>query len=124
MKTIQKSEVQEPIRNPGNTDQSIDRAPAAVSKPEGKNTQTVPGSASAPESRKDAGIEEEFASLKQRVTNADSLEKTELIELAKDMTAFRNRVLTKNLGHIYTDRLLELSGMFDTIEDIIKSGNQ
>ena len=124
VKTIQKSEVQKPIRNPGNTDQSIDRAPAAVSKPEGKDTQTVPGSASAPEFRKDAGIEGEFDSLKQRVTNADSLEKTELIELAKDMTAFRNRVLAKNLGHIYTDRLLELSGMFDTIEDIIKSGNQ
>jgi len=132
VKTIQKSEVQEPIRtkestpnrNPGNTDQSIDRAPAAIPKQEGKDTQTVPGSASAPEFRKDAGIEGEFASLKQRVKIATDLETTVLYRLASDMTAFRNKVLTKNLGHIYSDQLLELNGMLDTIENIITSRNQ
>jgi hypothetical protein len=80
---------------------------------------SLPPPAAAP--TKDAEIEKEFDSLKHRVTNADPLEKPELITLAKDMTAFRNRVLKKNLGHVYTDRLLELSGMFDRIEKLIKS---
>ena len=75
----------------------------------------------APDAATDHGIQEEFKSLKQRVMVADPLEKADLIKLAKDMTAFRTKLLNKNLGHIYTDRLLELDEMFDRVEKIMES---
>lgn len=98
------------------------KAPTPAEHPQESNTrQSLSELPPPPDTPKDKGIEEEFDSLKQRVTHADPLEKTELIDLAKDMTAFRNKVLKKNLGHIYTDRLLELNGMFDRVEKLIES---
>jgi hypothetical protein len=132
VKTIQESEVQQPIqtdestpnRNPANPGRRIDPAPTADRRPEVEKNKTFPGSAPAPEIQKEAGIEDEFAGLKQRVAVAEDLETTALYRLTSDMTHFRNHVLSKNLGHIYSDKLLELTGMFDTMEDIIKSRNQ
>jgi|GEM_PF-3358314 hypothetical protein len=100
------------------------KSPSAGESKKANIRQNPSGPASIGDTVKNDGIRKTFAGLKQRVTDAPLLEKTELVELAKDMTAFRNRVLAKNLGHIYTDQLLELSGMFDTLEEIITSKNQ
>jgi len=129
VKGIRESEFSEPIRNTAASPPSFLRengqATAKVFSTsdhpeESKTRQNLSPIPPAAGTVKDEEIEKEFDSLKKRVTNADPLEKTELITLAKDMAAFRKQVLDKNLGHIYTDRLLELSEMFDRIEKLIK----
>lgn len=97
------------------------KASSTSDHPQEANTrQNLSPTPSAAGTVKDEEIEKDFDSLQKRVTNADTLEKTELITLAKDMAAFRKQVLDKNLGHIYTDRLFKLSEMFDRIEKLVK----
>ena len=54
----------------------------------------------------------------------DNMDKTVLLELADDLTAWRNKIANDGSGHNYPEQLMEMDVMFDKIEIAIKERGQ
>lgn len=66
-------------------------------------------------------FQERFKLLKERFARVALLDREELYELARDLSAFRDEVLKARLGSAYSAEMQELYAMFDTIEERINS---
>jgi len=62
----------------------------------------------------------EFNLLEQRFKDVQNITDEELYEFAKDLTVFKKRVLTSQLGGIFAKQLLETYSMGDEVEAILK----
>jgi hypothetical protein len=66
----------------------------------------------------------EFESLKRRFGNLASMNGPDMLAFAEEITAFRDKVLKSQVGHIYSPQLLELYEMVERIEAVYKERYQ
>ena len=71
--------------------------------------------------REDNRLMREFNKLKQLFRTANTMTVTELSAFEKELTAFRNKILAERLGHIYSDKLIEIADMGGEVEDLLKA---
>jgi hypothetical protein len=60
----------------------------------------------------------EFEELKRRFGNLSSMNQQDMLVFSKELTEFRNKVLSEGLGHIYNPQLLEIYDMGDRLEQV------
>jgi hypothetical protein len=71
--------------------------------------------------REDNRFMREFNGIKERFRTANTMTATELSAFEKELTAFRNKILAERLGHIYSDKLIEIADMGGEVEDLLKA---
>ena len=113
-----------PVKVSGDPSRAAGIDPAPRPAEAGLETRTVTetGEEPGPAEHIDATPEElrympEFENLKRRFGNLSAMNQQDMIEFSEDLTAFRNKVLSEGLGHIYNVQLLELYDMGDTLAD-------
>lgn len=85
---------------------------------------TEPSSDAAKDKKVDGKILEDIYLFKERIKEVDSMENQALYTFANDLTGFRNKLLAEGLGHTYSNQLLDIYSMFDTIENTLKERGQ
>lgn len=110
--------------------QPEDSIPLNNSKPSLENAQSksLPPTESAPLPSKkienDRKYMPEFVLLTKQFIDVEFMETQELYQFANDLTQFRNKILAKRLGHLYTDQFVEIYAMGDKVEAILKERPQ
>jgi hypothetical protein len=71
----------------------------------------------------EAKLSKEFSALKKRFASFGQIPKTELHQLAQDLTGFRNKILKLRVGHLHVEKLRAIYSMNDEIETRLASQN-
>lgn len=100
--------------------------PPAVVPPPPKNTPTLaakpPATPQESQTAKKAFMPE-FQKLQKRFEVVENLNAADLLQLARDLMQFRDKVLAHRKGHLYSDQFAALYQMGDRIEALHKSLN-
>ncbi len=88
-------------------------------------TGAKPKTASAPAATADERrLADEFTTLRKRNRDVNTMTTKELYAFDKELTAFRNKVTQKRLGHRFADELLEIITMGEKVEARLKERGQ
>lgn len=95
--------------------------PAKTETETGVKTETTPTAAGG---KKDDRFMKDFYLLKERSKKVTMMTTEESYKFSDDLIGFRDKVLKNRLGHIYTDELIEIYSMLETVEAAIKARGQ